>query len=81
MSELSQKLRVGMKMNEVEQILGPPWGQLGGGDILGMFGGVSGSARAISSMSQKRYVVWRKPDGEYRLVFVGDELVEICSTP
>ena len=81
MSELSDKLRVGMSMHEVEAILGPPSSQMGGGDLLGMFGKVSGSARAISSISQKRYVVWRRPEGEYQLVFVGDTLESIHSVP
>ena len=81
MSELSEKLRVGMKMSEVEGILGPPSNQLKGGTLVGMFGSVAGPANAISSISQRRYVVWRKPEGEYKLVFVGDELVDIYSTP
>lgn len=81
MSEKSEKLRVGMTMDEVCNILGPPSSQLGGGDLLGMFGSVSGSRSAISSASQRRYVVWRTPEGEYKLVFVGDQLVDIYSTP
>ena len=81
MSELSKKLRVGMTLDAVKEILGPPSSQLGGGDVLGMFANVSGSARAISSMSQKRYVVWRRPEGEYQLVFVGDTLESLHSVP
>jgi hypothetical protein len=81
MSELSQKLRVGMTLAEAEAILGPPSSQMGGGDILGMFANVSGSARAISSMSRKRYIVWRRPEGEYQLVFVGNTLGSLHSTP
>lgn len=81
MSELSQKLRVGMKMSEVKKMLGSPSSQLGGDSLFGMFGKVSGSAHAISSVSQRRYVIWRKPEGEYKLVFIGNKLTDIHSTP
>ena len=81
MSEWSDKLRVGMTLSEVQEILGPPSSQLGGGDLLGMFAQVSGSARAISSIGRKRYIVWRRPEGEYQLVFSGDTLDEVHSAP
>lgn len=81
MTDSQQKLRVGMKLSDVEGILGPPSSQLGGGSLLALVGSVSASPSATSSVSHRRYVVWRKQEGEYKLVFVGDELVDIYSTP
>ena len=82
-SQFSQQLSVGMTMKEVQEILGPPSYQLGDGNALGMYGKVSviRSPDTPSSMGQKSYVTWRKPEGYYQLVFVGDRLVEIHSTP
>jgi len=80
-SPLSQELHVGMTMGQVQGILGPPSAQLGGGALLGMFGNVSGSTRATSSISQRLFVLWQKPEGEFKLVFVGDKLAEIVSAP
>jgi hypothetical protein len=82
---LSQRLRVGMRIYEVENLLGSPSDQTSGANALRtLFGpgtSVGGSARAISSFSQQRFVVWRRPEGEYRLVFEGDTLIEIHSAP
>jgi len=70
-------------MKEVQKILGPPSYQLGAAEALGMYGKVSviRSAGTPSSKSQKSYVTWKKPEGYYQLIFVGDQLVEIHSTP
>jgi len=80
-SELRQQVRVGMSLDEVIDVLGEPSAHLGGGALLGLFGSVSGSASAISSISQKEYYTWRRPEGEWRLIFVGEKLVEVNSTP
>ena len=79
--ELRHKIHVGMSLTEVERLLGPPSSSLGGGALLGMFGSVSGSASAISSVSQRQFYVWRRPEGEWKLVFVGDRLTDVHSTP
>lgn len=47
----------------------------------GMFTNVTGSAGAIDSANQKSYVVWKKPEGKWQLVFEGDNLVSIYSKP
>ena len=79
--ELKQKISVGMSLYEVEELLGPPSSGRSGGDLLGMLGSVSGSSDAISSVSQRQYYVWRRPEGEWQLVFGGQKLVNIHSTP
>ena len=40
-NQFSRQLKVGMTMKEVQEILGPPSFQLGGGEALGMYGKVS----------------------------------------
>lgn len=79
--ELRRKIQAGMKLDEVIAILGPPSSQFGGDAVLGVFGNVSGSASAISSVSQRQYYVWRRPEGEWQLVFVGNKLDNIHSRP
>lgn len=80
-SELRHRIHAGMSLAEVEKLLGPPSSHLGGGALLGMFGSVSGSASAISSVSQRQFYVWRRPEGEWKLVFVGDKLTDVYSAP
>jgi len=54
--------------------------QLGGDSIFGALTGQSTSA-APGSIRQQRYAMWNRPEGNYNLIFVGDELVEIHSMP
>jgi hypothetical protein len=79
--ELRGRICVGMTREDVTSVLGQPTSALGGGAMLGMFGSATGSANAISSLSQKTYCVWRRPEGEWKLVFAGDRLTDIYQTP
>jgi len=81
MSDLTNQLKIGMEMSEVEEILGPPSGRLGGGGISSLFGSGGGSRKAISSLIQQQYVIWRRPEGVYKLIFIADKLTNIYSTP
>jgi len=85
LKRLQERLHVGMHMREVEKLLGPPSAQTTGADALGSLFGAStsigGSARSLSSFTQQRFAVWRRPEGEYRLVFEGDRLVQIHKIP
>lgn len=79
--EIIKKLRVGKSLNEIIAVLGPPSKQFSGGSVLSRFGSVSGSASSISSISERQYYVWNRPEGQWQLVFVGDKLDKIHSTP
>jgi len=81
MCELAKKLEIGMQMSEVEEILGPPSGLLSGSGVMGMCGSAAGARRAISSLIQQQYVIWRRPEGVYKLVFVANKLTNIYATP
>jgi len=74
-----------MSMAEVVRLLGSPSDHTTGAKAMAtLFGpgtSVGGSFDALSSFSQQRFVVWRRREGEYRLVFIGDRLVEIHGTP
>lgn len=81
MNELSKQLRLGMSLNEVENILGPHSSQTTAGEVMGMFANVAGFANSNSSLSNKKYITWRRPEGNYELVFSGDVLVNLYSVP
>jgi len=82
---IGKKLRVGMKMDEVQMLLGPPSAQNTGADAMRtLFGhgtSIGGSTESISSFNRQVFVIWRKPEGEYGLVFEGDRLVQIYRVP
>lgn len=79
--ELRRLLRQGMSTADAEALLGQSTSRFGGSDVLGQFGSVSGSAGRISNLSARQYRVWQRPDGEWKLVFVDDALVNIYETP
>ncbi len=77
--EFKKKIREGMSLDEIIAVLGRPSSIIQGGSPLGRFGDVSGAPGALSSLSRNQYYVWRRPEGEWRLVFAGDRLPKYLS--
>lgn len=76
-----QEVHVGMSLKEVIRLLGEPSQSMSGADVLKMYGQVSGSSRAISSVCQSGYFFWSRPEGEYQLVVKDGKVVEVYGSP
>src|ERR1039458_1786656 len=62
-------LKVGMNYDEVVSILGQPTATNSGAEILGVKARIVASNQTRSQLSNTKYCVWRRPEGEYRLIF------------
>jgi hypothetical protein len=82
---IRQELRVGMTMDELVELLGPPKRARSGAELLGTFRNVSimtsDAAGAFSRLGGRRYCVWERPEGRYQLIVEGGKLVKIHSRP
>jgi hypothetical protein len=77
----SEKLYIGMSYDEVVAILGEPAARQGGDAMLGRYGKVSGSPRAVAAIGQQEFCIWLRGEGEYDLVFQNGKLMNISSVP
>ncbi|HUT34082.1 MAG TPA: hypothetical protein VNE39_11410 [Planctomycetota bacterium] len=78
---LRARIHVGMSVAQVEEVLGPHSGALAGGALLGLFGSVAGTAGAMSAAGRRKYYVWTRPEGEWKLIFEAGQLVDVYSAP
>ena len=81
MSTDAPVITVGMTMEEVTRLLGAPSQKMGGGELLSMAAGVSGSASAMSQMMSRTFCVYDRPAGKYELVFAGGRVIQVHSQP
>ena len=79
--KLSEKLYIGMSYDEAVAILGEPAARQGGNAMLGGYGKVTGSPKAIAAIGQQELCIWRREEGEYDLIFQNGKLVNIYSVP
>jgi hypothetical protein len=83
MAALTDKLRIGMSIHELIELLGQPVGtnpgdeMLSGSNVNG-FGDIVGLRRELARTD---YCMWRRPEGEYLLVLVNGCLDRITSAP
>ncbi len=77
------RLRVGMSLNEIINVLGPPTGSMGGSDVLNQAGneGSNFSASIENMIGAKTFMNWDRPEGTYRLVIENGRLSQIYSAP
>ncbi len=78
---LVKKLRVGMTMKELVDILGNPSGTNPGSEMLGPNVIFGGSQHELESLKRTLYAVWHRPEGVYMLVLLDNRLKEIHSAP
>lgn len=80
---LAEQLEVGMSLDEIVDILGPPTVSMGGGEVVNMTQnvGASGSGSLVNMMGGKTFTEWDKPEGIYKLVIENNRLARIFSVP
>ncbi|MFE2412155.1 hypothetical protein ACFXDE_27795 [Kitasatospora sp. NPDC059408] len=59
------RLQVGMTRDRLVETLGPPTKSIGGEELLGGYGSVSGSARAVDSVSSSEYMIFEATPSGY----------------
>jgi len=80
-------LRIGMSFDEVCSVLGQPIGTNPGSAVLGGKGQVIGAttrgglADIRSRLYHTKYASWRRPEGQYDLVFEYEKLARISRAP
>lgn len=73
------RITVGMTEAKVEQLLGKPTTQRGGGDLMKSLGrNVIGAPASISAL---QYALYEHSAGTYQIVFNGGAVVEVNSQP
>lgn len=77
----ADKLFIGMSIEAAVGILGEPSARVDAGAMLGMYRKVSVSAEAKAALGKKELCLWRRPEGEYNLVFEDGKLAQIHSVP
>jgi hypothetical protein len=70
-----------MTLDQVIEVLGQPSSTMAGGDLLARFGSVSGSTQGVSSVAARAFYVWRRPEGQYKLVFQNGVLADVYAAP
>jgi hypothetical protein len=82
-NKLSDKLYIGMPLNEIVQLLGEPNGVNPGTEMLenGPSGIVVVSDEERLELSKTIYCLWKRPEGMYALVIVNNKLERIHMKP
>lgn len=78
---MTEKLQVGMTMQELVQLLGQPYGTNPGSEVLRGVVGISSESEIRDQLSRTLYSMWRRPEGDYLLVLVDNRLAKIYSAP
>ncbi len=83
MTALTDKLKIGMSMHELVELLGQPAGTNPGDEMLSGSNvtGVGNLAGLRSELARTDYCMWRRPEGDYMLVLVNGCLDRITSAP
>ncbi len=82
-ARVGELLKVGMPLNKIIELLGPPSRSIGGTDVVSMTKniGASISSSATGMMGGKIFMEWDRPEGLYKLVIEDGKLARIYSAP
>lgn len=77
----SARVKIGMSYETVVAALGQPTAVNKGSEMIGGIGPVTASTESIAHMFHTLFALWRRPEGEYRLIFEYDRLARIDHAP
>ena len=80
---ISDKLQMGMSLNEINRILGPSTASMGGDEVISItkHTGATMHGSPEKMMGGKTFMQWDRPEGTYKLVIENNKLARIFSKP